>query len=167
LKHPVTHRCLKLSLFIFVACAITGCLVTHWDGYCDWTFKVTVYDQDTLAPIANAAVSIIVKNETPFGDIESFVQEKEPKKCITNLKGECELTMRFNTYGTRSLLKSDAFINFRHRNLVVEAEGYRTLNVPLKTFIETLQKLPPLEERGQPSEIKVEINKEEKAEENL
>lgn len=120
-----------------------------------------------MAPITNAGVSIIVKNETPFGDIESFVQEKEPKECITNVKGECKLKMMFNASGTRSLWKSDAFVNFRHRNLVVEAEGYRTLNVPLKTLIETPQKLQPIEKRGQPSEIKVKINKEERPEENF
>lgn len=142
---------------VLLLLTISAC-VTVWDGSTDWTFRVGVYDQATTAPVANADVSIIVKNEDSFGNIESFVQEKEPKKCTTNSEGVCELTMKFNTYGHRSFWKSDAFVNFLHRNLVVEAKGYRPLNLPLKTFIKTPYELPSKKTGARSSEIRVKVS---------
>ncbi len=148
---------LRYLLSALLLLIISAC-VTVWDGSTEWTFKVGVYDRATMAPVPNADVSIIVKNEDSFGNIESFVQEKEPKKCMTNSEGVCELTMKFNTYGHESFWKSDAFVNFRHRNLVVQAKGYRSLNLPLKTFIKTPYELPSKKNGVRSSEIRVKVS---------
>lgn len=149
---------LRYLFSVLLLLTVSAC-VTVWDGFTNWTFRVGVYDQATTALVPNADVSIIVKNEDSFGDIESFVQEKEPKKCTTNSEGVCELRMKFNTYGHRSFWKSDAFVNFRHRNLVVEAKGYRPLNLPLKTFIKTPYELPFKANGAKSSEIRVKVSR--------
>jgi hypothetical protein len=116
-----------------------------------------VLDQETKSPVPNAIVRVIVKNEDSFGEIESFVPP-EPKTCTTDPAGECDLTVDFNTYGTQSARNSEAYINFRHRNLLVEARGYRPLNVPLKTLIGPRLELPVKQEEYV-SDITVVLNK--------
>jgi len=162
-KHCMTLRGLvRYFLCGSVVLALSACslfYVTHWDGCSEWTFRVHVYDQHTMSPIPNAVVSVIVKNETPWGEVESFVQEKESNKCLTNAEGVCNITTIFNTYGNKSIFKSEAYINFRHRNLLVQAEGYRSLDVPLKTFIKTPLELPPEENHKGLSDIQASMNK--------
>lgn len=152
------YASLTVLLLSFSACSIPSGVM--WDGFTGWTFRVSVYDQATMTPVPDAEVSIIVKNEDSFGDIESFVKEREAKKCTTSSEGVCDITMNFNTYGTKSSWKSEAYVNFRHRNLLVQAEGYHPLNLPLKTFVETPHKLLSEEKSVHLSEIKAELNKE-------
>jgi len=104
-------------------------------------------------------VSVILKNETPWEKFESFVQEKESNRCPRNAGGVCNITTIFETYGNKSIFKSEAYINFRHRNLLVQAEGYRSLDVPLKTFTKTCPELSPVENREGLSDIQASINK--------
>lgn len=125
----------SLVALAFSACDASLFKVIHWDGITEWTFKLQVLDQETLDPIANAIVRVIVANEDSFGNIESFVKEKEPKECTTDINGICELTTVFSAYGTRSYRKSKTFINFKHRNFFVKAKGYQPLNLPIKTYI--------------------------------
>jgi hypothetical protein len=50
-------------------------------------------------------------------------------------------------------------MSFGHQNLLVEAEGYQPLNLPLKTFIKTPYELPLNLEYSKSSEIKVKVNR--------
>jgi hypothetical protein len=157
IRRLITYLFCLFIVVITSACSLFG--VTTRDGIADWTFRVSIYDETTMAPIPGGVVRIVVENETPFGNIESPVQEEEPKGSITSSDGVCELTMRFNFYGYKRFGKWKDYINFRHRNLVVEAEGYQLLNLPLKTFIETPYELQRTEKLGQPSEIRVKLRR--------
>jgi hypothetical protein len=162
------YRHLMCFIFILLALIISACThaieenytleeATVWDGCTDWTFRVSVYDQDTMTPVPNAIISIIVKNEDSFGDIESFI--KCENKCVTDLDGFCDLTGKFSTYGIDSTSGSEAYVNFKHRNLFVDAKGYKPLNVPLKTFIDTPYKLPSEDEHVKTTHITVKLDK--------
>jgi hypothetical protein len=162
LKDLVTRGWLGCVLSAVAVLLTSGCILffaTQWDGWIDWTFRVRVYDDTTNATVSNASVRIIVKNETPFGAVESFVREDEPKTCVTDVQGECELTMEFNTYGTKSVWGSHAYVNFLHRNLVVAAEGYNPLDIPLKTIIKTPYEFRSADVPRRPSEITVRLTR--------
>jgi len=147
-------RFLLINSFFLAISSCASYTVTHWDGYSEWTFKIYTYDKDSLTAIPNALARVIVVNEDPFGDIESFVKEEKPQTCATDVNGLCELTSVFNTYGNKSIYNDESFINFRHRNLSIKAEGYHSLSIPIKTFIETPLELP-LEQKDRVSTIDI------------
>lgn len=154
-------RWLKCIVCIFLAIFTSACAlfyVRNSDGAILWTFRVRVSDHGSMAPVPDAEVSIIVKNEDSFGEFESFIREKEPKKCVTDPEGVCEITMEFNYYATEWLWKKHAYVNFRHRNIVVQAEAYQPLSEPLKRFIQTPYELTG-EQSKKPSEITVSLKK--------
>lgn len=113
----------------------------HFDGARPWTFLVEVYSSKNMEPIPNASVSIVVANEEPFGEIESFWDYDMPIESRTGSNGLCIITAKFNSYGNESILIYEEFVNFRNRNLHVKAQGFEYFDAPLKTFIETPLKL--------------------------
>jgi hypothetical protein len=109
----------------------------HWDGIQPWTFSIDVRDEITLDPIPRAIVQIYVENEYAFGEIEAFYVEEPYKKIITDDYGKCDLSATFNAYGTDAFMKKERYISFLHRNIRVDAPGYKTYAAPLKEHIET------------------------------
>ena len=149
----------KLLVFSLVLLGIVACVAiafwlfasTEWDGRMDWSFRVTVLDAGTRQPIKTATSRIVVANETSFGQIESFI---EPDTALfpANALGVCLVTSPFPCYGHKSRFKSTAFMNFRHRNLRVEAPGYQRFERPLKTIVTT-----PFEYKSLPCTTNVEV----------
>jgi len=123
----------------------------EWDGMMDWTFRVTVLDAGTRKPVSTATSRIVVANETSFGEIESYI-EPDTTPYPANPSGICYVTSPYPTYGQKSRIKSTAYMNFRHRNLRVEAHGYQRFERPLKTLVTT-----PLELKSQPCTTNVEV----------
>lgn len=147
-----------LTIFIVLLCLVACVTIViwlfaweEWDGWGDWTFRVTVLDAGTRQPINTATSRIVVANETSFGKIESFI---EPDTALfpANALGVCLVTSPFPCYGHKSRFKSTAFMNFRHRNLHVEAPGYQRFERPLKTIVTT-----PLEYKSLPCTTNVEV----------
>jgi len=132
----------KLLITIIVAICLSILLAVltipyqHGDGLAQWTFRIHVYDSLSLKPIPNAEAVIIVQNENSMGSIESFVAPTDQKQ-RTDSTGLCLITSSFNFFVNRSLLISKSYMNFRHRNLYITANGYKEYSTPLKTLLKT------------------------------
>lgn len=149
----------KLLILVVVLLCIVACVAMafwlfaseEWDGRMVWTFRVTVLDAGTRKPVSTATSRIVVANETSFGQIESFI-EPDTMPFPANPSGICLITSPFPCYGHKSRFKSTAFMNFRHRNIRVDAPGYQRFERPLKTLVIT-----PLEFNSQPCTTNVEV----------
>lgn len=128
----------------------------HWDGAGEWTFRVKVVDADNQRPIAQAAASIVISNEYPFGAVESYRVGGDSMAAQADDGGVCLLTSRFPCYGYESRVRSTAFMNFRNRTLRVQAPGFTTVERPLTSFIASPW---PLTSAGSTTEVTVALKK--------
>lgn len=151
----------KINKISIAAASLIGVLLVvgllsqekHWDGTAQWTFKVHIYEQGSMRPVSHAAVKVIVKNETEFGSIESFVKPSDTANCKTNSNGICAVTSEFNYWGRKTLLKSEEYINFRNRSISVVAAGYQPIEASIDKLISSTIRLNDKRIRNGTSDI--------------
>jgi len=105
----------------------------HWDGAVDWRLVVSVRERGTGEAVQGAVVSVVTAYQNGTAVLEVFGDEQGSVigTGTTDGQGLCTVTVQLPLVGYQSVVRSRAYVNFRHRTLHVAAAGFEESESPI------------------------------------